>query len=342
VKSTKSRSWTDGPFGRLLGFAPIPAPPQVFALTPTRLRYAAFSRDGAGWRLVDGREVALPADAFQHGPLGGPLRDPAAFGGLLAELLQRVAAPVRDASLLIPDAWLRVTFAESAELPKQASARDEVLRWRLKRLVPFRVDELAALGRRGRALSRSGGTAPRAARFRGRGPALPARADLHRRRHPAGSDLESQPVAARRLARFDRRRAQHGGRGRRRRLHLDLRPTGGERARAGAAPLQGVDWGPEPRGACRAGGARPAPDAHVSRGEPAGGARRRSLAARRALACRTTGDDWLGWLRDGLGCPARPLGAEQVGAVPGGLPAGVFGWPMEAAPLLGAACREVS
>jgi hypothetical protein len=35
-----------------------------------------------------------------------------------------------------------VSFTEASEMPKTAEARDEVLRWKLKRLVPFRVDEL--------------------------------------------------------------------------------------------------------------------------------------------------------------------------------------------------------
>ena len=42
----------------------------------------------------------------------------------------------------MPDAWLRVTFSEITDVPTQAQTRDEVLRWKLRRLVPFRVDEL--------------------------------------------------------------------------------------------------------------------------------------------------------------------------------------------------------
>jgi hypothetical protein len=49
---------------------------------------------------------------------------------------------VREASLVLPDTWLRVNFSESGDLPKTADALDEVLRWKLRRLVPFRVDDL--------------------------------------------------------------------------------------------------------------------------------------------------------------------------------------------------------
>jgi hypothetical protein len=138
VRSTKSPSWIE----RLLGFDPVPVPPHVFALDGERLRYGQFVRDRHGFRLRNFRQAALPRDPFQHGPLGGPLRDPAAFRELVAGLVKGIPGGARDASLVLPDAWLRVTFSESGELPKTADALDEVLRWKLKRLVPFRVDEL--------------------------------------------------------------------------------------------------------------------------------------------------------------------------------------------------------
>lgn len=120
----------------------MPVPPHVFALDGERLRYGQLVRDRHGFRLRNFRQAALPRDPFQHGPLGGPLRDPAAFRELVGAQVKGIPGGVRDASLVLPDAWLRVTFSESGELPKTAEALDEVLRWKLKRLVPFRVDEL--------------------------------------------------------------------------------------------------------------------------------------------------------------------------------------------------------
>lgn len=120
----------------------MPAPPHVFALDGERLRYGQFAQDRHGFRLRGYREAALPRDPFQHGPLGGPPRDPAGFRDLVAGLVKDTPGGVREASLVLPDAWLRVAFTESGELPKTADALDEVLRWKLRRLVPFRVDEL--------------------------------------------------------------------------------------------------------------------------------------------------------------------------------------------------------
>jgi hypothetical protein len=138
VRSIKSPLWSR----RLLGFAPLPSPPHVFALDAARLRYGQLAVDRQGLRLRAFRQLALPPDAFHNGLLGGPLRDPGAFRELVGGILDGVPGGVREASLVIPDAWLRVTYAESGDLPRGGAALDEVLRWKLRRLVPFRVDEL--------------------------------------------------------------------------------------------------------------------------------------------------------------------------------------------------------
>lgn len=123
-------------------------PPHVFALDAGRLRFAQMLRDRQGYRVRGYRETALPRDAFHSGLLGGPLRDPAAFQELVGGLVRGIGGGgsgrtgVKAASLVIPDAWLRVAFTESGDLPKTGEQRDEVLRWKLRRLVPFRVDEL--------------------------------------------------------------------------------------------------------------------------------------------------------------------------------------------------------
>ncbi|HEX2643597.1 MAG TPA: hypothetical protein VHU81_11420 [Thermoanaerobaculia bacterium] len=120
----------------------MPVPPHVFVLDGERLRYGQLMRDRQSYRFRSFRQAALPRDAFQSGPLGGPLRDPAAFQSLVGGLVREVPGGLKEASLVVPDAWLRVAFTEISDVPKTAEQRDEVLRWKLRRLVPFRVDEL--------------------------------------------------------------------------------------------------------------------------------------------------------------------------------------------------------
>lgn len=127
---------------RLLGLDPLPVPPHVFRLEAHQLAYGRVARHPKGFRFQEYVQKALPPDSFQPGPLGGPLKDPQVFRGVLEGLMEGISVPVREASLVIPDPWLRVTFSEMGDLPRAAGAREEVLRWKLRRLVPFRVDEL--------------------------------------------------------------------------------------------------------------------------------------------------------------------------------------------------------
>ena len=138
MRSTKSPSWID----RLLGTAPVAVPPHVFSIDERRIAYGQFVRLPAGFRFRAFRAALLPPETFHVGLLGGPLRDPRAFGEQLAEFLRQLPGPVEDASLVVPESWLRVSFTEITEIPRAGEQRDEVLRWKLKRLVPFRVDEL--------------------------------------------------------------------------------------------------------------------------------------------------------------------------------------------------------
>jgi hypothetical protein len=127
-------------------------PPHVFAVDSERLRYAQFARRGTagtlaalgagGLELLEYHEEPLPAELFLRGPLGGGARDPAALRAAVATLVARVATGVERASLVLPETWLRLVASEVGELPRQSDKRDEILRWKLKRLVPFRVDDL--------------------------------------------------------------------------------------------------------------------------------------------------------------------------------------------------------
>ncbi len=127
---------------RLLGFDPVPVPPHVFGLDGGRLRYGCFAAANGGFEFREYQVVELDGGLFGGGPLGGGLREPGSLREPLEALMARVSAPVTAASLVLPDSWLRLAFTEIAELPRAPAARDEVLRWKLHKLVPFRVEEL--------------------------------------------------------------------------------------------------------------------------------------------------------------------------------------------------------
>lgn len=142
MKSTRSPSWSE----RLLGLGPVAAPPHAFRVDARSIAYAGFRREGEVYSVAETAELPLPPETFHEGLLGGPPREPERFREAVAELVNGLGHPPREASLVLPDDWLRVAFTDLATAPTTAD-RDEVLRWKLKRLVPFRVDELRLTGK---------------------------------------------------------------------------------------------------------------------------------------------------------------------------------------------------
>jgi hypothetical protein len=130
-----------GLLASLLGVVPVAVPPHVFEVDATVLRYAGFARRSGNLELERFASAELPAETFQPGPLGGPLRGRESFDRALDEVLGARDKQAIEGSLVLPDRWLRLLFTElEPELGMKPD--DEVLRFKLKRLVPFRVDEL--------------------------------------------------------------------------------------------------------------------------------------------------------------------------------------------------------
>jgi hypothetical protein len=138
VRSTKSPSWID----RLLGLDPIAAPPHVFALASGSLTYGGFHRSDGGYVFDALETLELAPNTFTEGVLGGPVREPRLFHEQVAGFVASLTGPIEAASLVLPDTWLRLIFSEFSELPRKSRERDEIVRWKLKRLVPFRVEDL--------------------------------------------------------------------------------------------------------------------------------------------------------------------------------------------------------
>lgn len=141
MRSIGLPSWIE----RALGLTPRPVPPCVFAVRRRELRFAAFLRPDEGsaaLELGEFHSLPLAEGLFGSGPLGVPVGDGEALAASLRLLVGRSARPVREASVVLPDAWARSMVLELGDLPEEPSARLEVLRFRVRRLVPYRVEDL--------------------------------------------------------------------------------------------------------------------------------------------------------------------------------------------------------
>ena len=72
---------------------------------------------------------------------------------VLARLQERVAG-CRRAAVIVPTAWVRTHLMDFDELPRRSLELDDVVRWRLKKLLPVLPSELRVSVVAGRAAGR--------------------------------------------------------------------------------------------------------------------------------------------------------------------------------------------
>ncbi len=119
-------------------------------------RYLTTPSPSTGWLLEPGRAAAirvdgkgrlsyvsaeLPPSAFEVGRIGLQGVD----GPVLEESLGRLQREVggsRRAAVVVPTGWVRAHLLEFDELPRKRAQLDEVVRWRLKKLLPVRPTDL--------------------------------------------------------------------------------------------------------------------------------------------------------------------------------------------------------
>jgi type IV pilus assembly protein PilM len=110
----------------------MPRPALVCEIAET---HVAFARDGQF--AAD----ALPAGLVLPSAVEPNLPDPAALGARLEPLLQRLGSRGPEVALLLPDQVIRVFLLHFDSFPRRADEAIPLLRWRLKKSVPFDVED---------------------------------------------------------------------------------------------------------------------------------------------------------------------------------------------------------
>jgi len=104
--------------------------------------HVAAARWGSGHgELEDVVVESLPTGAVMPSPVENNITQPDAVRGALRRLFDRI--PTRNApiTVLVPDPVVRVFILPFENLPRRADEALPLLRWRLKKSVPFDVDE---------------------------------------------------------------------------------------------------------------------------------------------------------------------------------------------------------
>jgi type IV pilus assembly protein PilM len=116
----------------------IPHPPVALEISADRVAGARWTRTGS----VDGYAVEpLPAGALSPSAVETNINNLAAVRGALSTVAERLRAREEDVALLLPDPVIRVFVQHFDEFPRSPQEAIPMLRWKLKKSVPFEADE---------------------------------------------------------------------------------------------------------------------------------------------------------------------------------------------------------
>ena len=140
-----------------LGLVAGPAPARLkpryastaVVVSPERVgavRLAHAGRSGKGWirpSLAAWKEVPIPPGAVVPSLIRTNLAEPAPVAEAVAAVLAEVAPRESQVSLVVPDSVARVSLLQFPRMPATRREVLELIRFRLQKVLPFRVEEAA-------------------------------------------------------------------------------------------------------------------------------------------------------------------------------------------------------
>jgi type IV pilus assembly protein PilM len=116
----------------------MPHPPLAIEISPDRVAAARWNRSGS----LDGFGVELlPAGAIVPSAVDANVVNPAAVKAAISKACDRVRAKDEEVALILPDPVIRVFVQHFEEFPRSPEEAVPILRWKLKKSVPFEADE---------------------------------------------------------------------------------------------------------------------------------------------------------------------------------------------------------
>lgn len=128
-----------GFFSRLMRWMDAPPhPPLAFEVSQDRVAGARFTHAGS----VEKYAVEdLPKGAIVPSAIEANLANAAAVNDAVKRICKELEAEDEDAALLLPDPVIRVFVQHFDDFPRGQQEAIPMLRWKLKKSVPFEVDE---------------------------------------------------------------------------------------------------------------------------------------------------------------------------------------------------------
>lgn len=116
----------------------MPHPPLAMEILPDRVAAARWARTGG---LQSFALAGLPAGVLVPSAVDANVADPGALRDAVDRVTRQLHARAEDVALLLPDTVIRVFVQHFDEFPRTREEAEPILRWKLKKSVPFEADQ---------------------------------------------------------------------------------------------------------------------------------------------------------------------------------------------------------
>ena len=116
----------------------MPHPPLGLEISQDHVAGARWTRTGG---LDDFASEALPVGALTPSAVESNITNPMAVKSAIASVMSRLRAKDEDVAMLVPDPVIRVFVQHFEQFPRSPQEAEPMLRWKLKKSVPFEADE---------------------------------------------------------------------------------------------------------------------------------------------------------------------------------------------------------
>ncbi|HKY31444.1 MAG TPA: hypothetical protein VJV23_02825 [Candidatus Polarisedimenticolia bacterium] len=144
LKDLRLPSWLGGGGASRAGGLKPKYPPVAMDMGIGHIALARLARDKQKkWTLTSHDQLEVPADVTESDVFRIRIKSPERFRAMVAGALQKEGVKTDRISLVVPDHLARVALLPFEELPRTRREVLELVRWKMKKAVPFKVEEAA-------------------------------------------------------------------------------------------------------------------------------------------------------------------------------------------------------